>query len=82
MTFMIYVVCHDLAEQLELIHELDAHGSLEYEATKLAATSVFFANLEHFWGMMEVCQEGLLHRHRDEEKKHVWVWIKQKLGMR
>ena len=87
-TFMIYVICHDLAEQLELIHELDnevnEHGTYElhYQSGKLIGTSIFFANLEHFWGMMETCQESMTHiTNRYEKRQNVVEWIKDKLAM-
>ena len=69
--FVMFVICSDLAEQMEVTNEL-GDAKLEtgdfitrLDFSVLVASSVFFANLEHFWGMMEACQEGLRESHYD-----------------
>ena len=85
MVAMITAICHDLSEQLELIEELDEnYNNIEFSNNnaELIATSIFFANLEHFWGMMEACQEGLQHLDtKKDEYLNVKLWLKQKLKL-
>ena len=64
---MIYSICVDLGEQLEFMDELneseDGEYNVEIEGVSLVTTSIFFANLEHYWGVIEACQEALIHKH-------------------
>ena len=63
--FMIYVICHDLSDQLDMEQQLyqdwKSHGTYDFqkETLTLVVASIFFANLEHFWGMMDACQKAL-----------------------
>ena len=63
--FMIYVICHDLSDQLDMEQQLYLHwkknGTIDFqkETLTLIVASIFFANLEHFWGMMDACQKAL-----------------------
>ena len=65
--FMVWIVCQDLAEQLELEEELiesyEHEGSfrVDHTTTTLVASGIFFANLEHFWGIIEACQQAITH---------------------
>ena len=66
--FMIFIISHDLAEQLELEKELAENEHIEHEGIELFVEGIFFANLEHVWGMMEACQEIMSddhHHHSD-----------------
>ena len=66
--FMVWIICQDLAEQLELEEELiEAYKEsgvfthLDETTSTLVASGIFFANLEHFWGVIEACQHALSH---------------------
>ena len=70
--FMVWIICQDLAEQLELEEELiesyQKSGSFERlddTTSTLVASGIFFANLEHFWGVIEACQHALSHFAKD-----------------
>ena len=43
--FMIFIISHDLAEQLELEKELAENEHIEHEGIELFVEGIFFANL-------------------------------------
>ena len=85
--FMVNVISDDLAEQLEIQHELEhsralgGEFELDFKTTKLITTSIFFANLEHIWGIFEMCQESIAHRSkRTQPMESIFSWMKRKFG--